>query len=93
MRKLICLLGEKYVLEIMYALDAGPKRYSQLRAVCSTDPTLTKKLRKLQKASLVGTEASTVDGRPAIMYRLTTDGVAVLRHLEALPVPTSNNSA
>ena len=85
MKKLISLLGEKYVLDIMYSLDVGPKRYSKLREVCSTDPTLTKKLRKLQEAGLVGTEAMTVDGRPAIHYTLTKKGVAILRHFEELP--------
>ena len=85
MKKLISLLGEKYVLDIMCSLDAGPKRYSRLREVCPTDPTLTKKLRKLQEAGLVGTEAMTVDGRPAIHYVLTKRGVAVLRHFEGLP--------
>ena len=84
MKTLISLLGEKYVLDIMSSLDAGPKRYTQLKDACPIDRTLTEKLRKLQDAGLVGTEARSVNKKPAIHYNLTKRGIAVLRHFEGL---------
>lgn len=92
MKSLIRLLGEKYVLDIMSSLDAGPKRYTQLKTACPIDRTLTEKLRKLQEAGLVGTEAITVDKKPAIHYNLTKRGVAVLRHFQALSSTIDDSS-
>lgn len=84
MKELISLLGEKYILDIMSSLDAGPKRYMQLKEACPIDPTLTKKLRKLQDAGLVGSEARIVEKKPVIHYILTKRGTTILRHFEAL---------
>ena len=84
MKTLIHLLGEKYVLDILASLDAGPKRYTELKKACPVDRTLTEKLRKLQDAGLIGTEARTVEKKPAIHYILTKRGSTVLRHFEAL---------
>ena len=84
MEKLVRLLGEKYVLNLLESLYEGPKRFSDLRDACQIDKTLCQKLHRLQTADLVGTELATVNKRPVVQYKLTRKGRIALRHIRAL---------
>lgn len=84
MEKVIRLLGEKYVINILESLSEGPKRFSVLSEACHIDKTLCQKLRRLQEANLVGTEIKTINKRPVVHYILTSKGRITLRHVRAL---------
>jgi DNA-binding HxlR family transcriptional regulator len=80
--KLIQLLGEPYVLDIMAALREDPKRFVDLYEACPNEKTRTNKLRRLEKSKLVSTTvAKTNKGRRFINYILTSKGREVFDQL------------
>ena len=84
MKRLMGLLGEKYVIDILTSLDGGPKRYTDLKAACPVDRTLTEKLRKLQDAGLITAEARIVGKKPMIHYTLSEKGGIVVKDLAGM---------
>ncbi len=84
MIKLLRLVGEKYVYEILRTLSESPKRYSDLKPVCASDRTLTRKIQRLQDAGLVDTEMGKMGRKSVINYRLTAKGEAVFSRIDGL---------
>lgn len=78
------LVGEKYIYEILRSLSESPKRYTDLKQVCSSDRTLTRKLQNLQDAGLVDTEMGKKGRKAVINYRLTDRGRAVFSKADGL---------
>jgi DNA-binding HxlR family transcriptional regulator len=78
------LLGDYWVLRIIYSLASGEARFTELaRAVEGINPaTLSSRLKKLEEAKLINRSEETVD-KLSVTYSLTNLGK------EALPVITA----
>ncbi len=81
----IKLLGDSFVLEIIRHLERGPLRFCELqRAMDNLNPvTLTNRLKRLEKAELVGRRTETID-KISVSYLLTDRGRTVLPVIRAL---------
>ena len=82
--KIISLLGEPYVLDIIASLYEQPKRYVDLSDVCSNDVTRTDKLRKLEEANLITTATKKVGKRTFIHYGLTMRGKTIFERIKKI---------
>ncbi len=81
--KLIKLVGQPYVFEIMEALNK-PKRFSELKHVCKNEKTLSKKLNLLRQNSLIDVMPILVRNKYENHYKLTTKGEAFLKKLKEI---------
>lgn len=81
------LLGRKWAPEIVSALRAGPRRFSELRAEVPGlgDTVLSRRLAELEHAGLV-TRAQFSEIPPRVEYTLTGAGHALERMLAAVEV-------
>ncbi len=75
-------LGRKWVPEIVSALRAGPRRFSELRAevLGLGDTVLSRRLAELERAGLVS-RAQFSEIPPRVEYTLTAAGLALERAL------------
>ena len=79
------LLGRKWAPDIVSALRAGPRRFSELRAGLPGlgDTVLSRRLAELERAGIVS-RAQFSEIPPRVEYTLTAAGVAVERMLAAI---------
>jgi DNA-binding HxlR family transcriptional regulator len=77
--KIISLLGEPYVLNILASLYDQPKRYVDLVDACPNEVTRTDKLRKLEDANLVTTKTKKIGKRTFVHYQLTDKGKTIFK--------------
>jgi len=82
--KVIPLLGEPYVLDIIASLYEKPKRYVDLSDVCPNEVTRTDRLRKLEEANFVMTTTEKIGKRPFIHYGLTKRGKTIFEQIEKI---------
>lgn len=79
------LLGRKWAPEIVSALRAGPRRFSELRAEVPGlgDTVLSRRLAELEHAGIVS-RAQFSEIPPRVEYTLTGTGLALERMLAAI---------
>lgn len=79
------LLGRKWAPEIVSALRAGPRRFSELRAEVPGlgDTVLSRRLAELEHAGIVS-RVQFSEIPPRVEYTLTAAGLALERMLAAL---------
>ena len=84
-RLVIERLAHKWALLVVAALQAGPKRYSELRAVLGdvAPQVLTRSLRDLERNGLIAREVF-AEVPPRVVYSLTDLGETLCQPLEAL---------
>ena len=85
MRLVVEQLAHKWALLVVAALQPGPKRYSELRAVLAdvAPQVLTRSLRDLERNGLIARQVF-AEVPPRVVYSLTDLGATLCRPLEAL---------
>jgi len=82
MINLVRLVGEKYILEILQSISQKPRRFSDLKGVCSSDTTRTRKLNSIKDAGLIKAQIMKEKKRAFIYFILTEKGEDILKHIE-----------
>ena len=78
-------LRKKGFVEVLYVLESGDQRYSEVAAQVDLAPaTLSRRLREATGTGLVRTRASTSGTKPVIVYGLSSKGSQVVRRIKAL---------
>jgi len=71
------LLGKKGVIELLYTLEHGRKKYKELEEVIGNPSTTARRLKSLEKHGLILREVSSEKYRP-VYYSLTDKGRRLL---------------
>jgi len=77
-RKIISILGQPHILDILISLSKSPKRFSDLFEACPNEGTRTTKLRILKELGLIEATSIEVKKRSFVHYRLTDRGKKIL---------------
>lgn len=76
------LLGKKGTLTILEFLREAPKRYNELRGACSSDRTLSERLKQLEHNGLIETESIKSGSRFFVHYKSTEKGKVILENIK-----------
>jgi DNA-binding HxlR family transcriptional regulator len=85
--KLIKLLGEDFVLDILSSLFDSPKRFTDLADACPNEKTRADKLRKLGELGLIEAVSLKIGKRFYVHYTLTEKGRGIYQQI--LKIETS----
>lgn len=77
-RRILQLVSKKYTFDILKSLDAGEKRFKDLRQACSGEKMRAQRLRELEDAGLVSVTIIRAVRRPVSIYRLSKKGKLIL---------------
>ena len=78
------MLGRKGALMILDSLARSPKRYNELRETCSSDRTLSLRLKELEDSGLIGGIRKKSGGRYAVYYSMTERGREVIEKIKGI---------
>ena len=78
------LLGKKGSLRILDSLLNAPLRYHELRETCSSDKTLSERLKQLEENEFIETISQKADGRFFVHYIITDRGRQVLEKVKEI---------
>ena len=82
--KLVRLLGEDFILNILSSLFEAPKRFTDLADTCPNEKTRTYKLRKLEELEFVETASLKIGKRFYVHYMLTEKGKKIYQQILGL---------
>lgn len=82
--KPVKIVGLACSLEIFETLYDGPKRFADLKRACPNESTRSERLRLMEQAGYIETEAAKIDRRNFIHYKLTDKGKRAVEHLLAI---------
>ncbi|MGC8998697.1 MAG: winged helix-turn-helix transcriptional regulator [Candidatus Bathyarchaeia archaeon] len=80
----IGILGKSFVIEILEALNEGPKRFTDLKEHCPNDKTRANRIRCLKKEHLIEAVLADIGGQNVIHYVITERGREALTLLQRL---------
>ncbi|MBI2151619.1 helix-turn-helix transcriptional regulator [Candidatus Woesearchaeota archaeon] len=72
------IIGKIGTLKILELLENAPRRYNQLKSSCSSDRTLSQRLKQLDECGLVEAISIKSEGRFFVHYKITERGKEIL---------------
>jgi DNA-binding HxlR family transcriptional regulator len=83
-KDILHVLGKSHAIEILRSLSEEPKRFLDLKDVCSSNRTRSARLKELEEKGLIKTVPKMIGRRAYTFYEITASGKEALKLCDKL---------